>query len=143
MIKGNTHHTVIGTCKNGREGIEFIRDQKPDLVITDIRMNEMGGLEMLTKLREQQVEVLSIIISGYSEFEYARQAMRLGVEEYLLKPVSIDALQSALKKIENRIVENSLQIVKKPANYVREYFFGTEEEQKEAKQVIEKIFSRE
>ena len=40
MIKGNTHHTVIGTCKNGREGIEFIRDQKPDLVITDIRMNE-------------------------------------------------------------------------------------------------------
>ncbi|MCI9081227.1 MAG: response regulator [Lachnospiraceae bacterium] len=140
MIKGNTHHTVIGTCKNGREGIEFIRDQKPDLVITDIRMNEMGGLEMLTKLREQQVEVLSIIISGYSEFEYARQAMRLGVEEYLLKPVSIDALQSALKKIENRIVENSLQIVKKPANYVREYFFGTEEEQKEAKQVIEKIF---
>ena len=95
---------------------------------------------MLTRLREQGKQIYSIIISGYSEFEYARQAMRLGVEEYLLKPVSIDALQNALKKIENRIAENSLQIVKKPANYVREYFFGTEDEQKEAKQVIEKIF---
>jgi two-component system response regulator YesN len=112
MIRGNTHHTIIGTCKNGIEGIELIREKKPDLVITDIRMSGMGGLEMLTLLKEQGEEVLSIIISGYSEFEYARQAMRLGVGEYLLKPVSIDALGNALDKIEKRIEEKSLHVLK-------------------------------
>ena len=143
MIRGNTHHTIIGTCKNGIEGIELIREKKPDLIITDIRMSGMGGLEMLTLLKEQGEEVLSIIISGYSEFEYARQAMRLGVGEYLLKPVSIDALGNALDKIEKKIEEKSLHVLKKPENYVREYLFGTEKEQKDAKKAINKILPEE
>ena len=67
MINGNTSHTVIGTCKNGIEGISFIQEHQPDLVITDIRMNQMGGLEMLAKLKKLGIEPLSIVISGYSE----------------------------------------------------------------------------
>lgn len=139
MINGNTSHIVIGTCKNGLEGIDFIQENQPDLVITDIRMNQMGGLEMLAKLKELGVEPYSIVISGYSEFEYARNALRLGVEEYLLKPVSIDALQELLEKIEEKIAKSSLLIEKKPENYVREYFFGTGREQNEAEQVLRKI----
>lgn len=143
MISGTTSHTVIGTCKNGEEGILFIRDKKPDLVITDICMNGMGGLEMLSCLRDMGEKVFSIIISGYSEFEYARQAMRLGVSEYLLKPVSIDSLHEALNRIEGMLAESSLKNVKKPGNYLREYLFGTPQEQKEAKKVLGRIFPEE
>ena len=143
MINGNTSHTVIGTCKNGIEGISFIQEHQPDLVITDIRMNQMGGLEMLAKLKKLGIEPLSIVISGYSEFEYARDALRLGVEEYLLKPVSIDALQELLEKIEQKAAKSSIQMVKKPENYVREYFFGTGEEQKEALLALKKIIPEE
>lgn len=143
MISANTSHTVIGTCKNGVEGIVFIQENQPDLVITDIRMSQMGGLEMLTKLKYLGIEPLSIVISGYSEFEYARDALRLGVEEYLLKPVSIDALQELLEKMEQKVAKSSIQMIKKPENYVREYFFGTGEEQKEALQALKKIIPEE
>lgn len=143
MINGNTPHTVIGTCKNGMEGIAFIQENQPDLVITDIRMSQMGGLEMLAKLKDLGIEPLSIVISGYSEFEYARDALRLGVEEYLLKPVSIDALQELLEKMEQKAAKSSIQMVKKPENYVREYFFGTGEEQKEALRALKKIIPEE
>lgn len=143
MISANTPHTVIGTCKDGREGIAFIKENHPDLVITDIRMNEMSGLEMLESLKAQGVEIYSIVISGYAEFEYARKALSLQVEDYILKPVSIDALQGALEKIENKRTESQYQILKKPENYVREYFFGTEKEQEEAKQALKNIFKKE
>lgn len=143
MISANTAHTVIGTCKNGREGIDFIKENTPDLVITDIRMDGMSGLDMLASLKEQEIEVYSIIISGYAEFEYARKALSLGAEEYLLKPVSIDALQEALQRIEDKYIASTFQIMKKPENYVREYFFGTEEEQKEAQRALQNIFKEE
>lgn len=143
MISANTSHTVIGTCKDGMEGIAFIKEHRPDLVITDIRMNEMTGLEMLECLKDQGIEIYSIVISGYADFEYARKALSLQAEDYLLKPVSIDALQGALDRIENKHVESKFQILKKPENYVREYFFGTEEEQKEAKQALNGILKEE
>ncbi len=143
MISNSTSHTVIGTCKNGVEGIDFIKKNHPDLVITDIRMNEASGLEMLTQLKNQGEEFYSIIISGYSEFEYAREAIRLGTEEYLLKPVSIDALQSTLNGIEKKLIESKFQIVKRPENYVREYFFDTQKEQSEAKLILHRILPEE
>ena len=74
MINANTQHSVIGTCKSAMEGIAFVKENEPDLVITDIRMNGMNGLEMLEILQEQGVEIYSIIISGYADFEYARKA---------------------------------------------------------------------
>ncbi len=143
MISANTSHTVIGTCKDGLEGIAFIREHQPDLVITDIRMHKMNGLEMLERLRELGVQIYSIVISGYAEFEYARKALSLQAEDYLLKPVSIDALQKALDRIENKHVESRYHIVKKPESYVREYFFGTVEEQEEAKQALNGILKEE
>ncbi len=143
MIKKDTDHTVVRECKNGREGIEAIRSCGPDLVITDIRMNDMDGLEMLTALHDMGEKVCSIIISGYSEFEYARQAMRLGVEEYLLKPISIDVLQKTLARTERKLSEQRKRIVKQPGNYVREYFFGSDLEKREARQMLSVIFPEE
>jgi Response regulator containing CheY-like receiver domain and AraC-type DNA-binding domain len=143
MISAATEHTVIGACKNAMEGIAFIKENHPDLVITDIRMHGMDGLEMLENLKEQGVEIYSIIISGYAEFEYAKRALSVGAQEYLLKPVSVDALQETLERIENKHIESKFQFVKKPENYAREYFFGTKEEQSEAAKALKNIFKEE
>ncbi len=143
MIKKDTGHMVVAECRNGREGIEIIPACSPDLVITDIRMNDMDGLEMLTALRSMGERVPSIIISGYSEFEYARQAMRLGVEEYLLKPVSIDVLQETLQRIERKLSAQRKRMVKPPGSYMREYFFGSDSEKREAGRALSMIFPEE
>lgn len=89
---------VAGEAATGREGLAQIAALRPDIVITDIRMPDMDGLEML---REGQTlcPFQAIIISGYSEFDYAKQAIRLGVAEYLLKPVDVNELKSCLLRI--------------------------------------------
>lgn len=138
IINGNTLHTVAGKCKSGDEGIDLIKRVKPDCVITDIRMDGMTGLQMLSILHEEGAMPYSIIISGYSEFEYAREGIRLGVEEYLLKPISVDALEKALHKIEGKILENHNMFGSRLENYLRAYIFGTENEIGEAKRELQK-----
>ena len=89
----------IGEAENGVEGLELIRQEKPDIVITDIRMPDMDGLEMLDKAKQEGIKLKAIVLSAYSEFEYARTAIKLGVTEYLLKPISIDELFEALRHV--------------------------------------------
>lgn len=89
---------VIGEAANGQEGLEKIRETRPDIVIVDINMPILDGLLML----EQSIGEYgydAIIVSGYSEFEYAKKAITLGVTEYLLKPVNLGGLHDALMKI--------------------------------------------
>ena len=88
---------VVGEAANAREGMELIRKLQPDIVIVDIRMPGESGLELIEKMqRESHVEY--IILSGYGEFSYAQQAIRLGVRNYLLKPVDDDELLEAVRK---------------------------------------------
>lgn len=103
LIKINNKYEVVGQGKNGIEGLELIEATKPDLVITDIKMVKMDGLEMLTALRDMGIKVKTIILSAYSEFEYAQKAIFLDVSEYILKPISILDLSSALERIENQL----------------------------------------
>lgn len=94
------HYRVVGSAANGQEGLELICDKRPDVVITDIRMPQMDGLEMIGALTEQQIAAKYIIISAFSDFSYARKAMSFGVSEYLLKPLSMMDLKQALEKME-------------------------------------------
>ncbi len=103
MIESQTEHVVQGEAVNGEEGLEMILRFKPDLVITDVRMPKMDGLEMVKNLYEQNVPLHAVILSGYSEFEYARRAIRYGVDEYLLKPLDIDDIKTMLCKVEKKI----------------------------------------
>ena len=80
--------TSLGSSQNGIDAMEIILRQKPDIVITDIQMPGMTGLEMIEKASQQKLQTKFIVISGYREFEYAQQAIRFGVEDYLLKPIS-------------------------------------------------------
>lgn len=90
---------VVGEAENGYEGLKMIRDLTPDMVITDIRMPKMSGLEMVEKLREFHLDCRVVIISGYADFEYARKGISLGVSEYLLKPITIASVRELLKRM--------------------------------------------
>ena len=105
-------YEIVGTAKDGTEALPKIAETKPAVVITDIRMRDMDGLTLIQKMQEQDISALPVIISGYQEFEYAKQAMRLGVEDYLLKPVELNELAQCLeacrKKLESRYVHKNI-----------------------------------
>lgn len=96
---------VVGEAANGNDGLRQIQSLQPDIVITDIRMPFKDGLKMLEEsINTYQYQ--AIIMSGYSEFAYAQQAIRLNVKEYLLKPVDFSLLYKALQKITESLSAN-------------------------------------
>lgn len=103
LKKLNPVYQVVGKADNGREGLELIRRLRPDVIIVDIRMPDMDGLAMLKTLRKERLETKALIISAYSDFDYAREAMELGVLTYLLKPVRIGELKKALAGAEEEL----------------------------------------
>ena len=88
---------IAAVCRNGLEAYEAILDESPDLVLTDIRMPGMSGLEMIERLRSAKSDLSFIILSGYRDFEYARQAIALGVTQYLTKPLDEKSLWEAVE----------------------------------------------
>ncbi len=109
LKKLNPSYELAGKAADGIEGLEVIRHVKPDLIIMDIRMPDMDGLTMLKKLREEGVASKALILSAYSDFSYAKQAMELGVSTYLLKPVKIQELKKVLKQMEEEVQEKNHQ----------------------------------
>ena len=93
---------IAGEAGDGITALEMVRQLKPDVVITDIRMPGMNGMDLIRHVREEQIPVEFVIISGYSEFEYARSAIQYGVSDYLLKPIKKDELNDVLAKLEAR-----------------------------------------
>lgn len=90
---------VIGEANNGVTALEEIEDKKPDVLFTDIRMPGLNGLELLEEIREKNLSVNVVLISGYAEFEYAQSALRLGGFDYLLKPVEQKHLNAVLMRL--------------------------------------------
>ncbi|GIO85448.1 hypothetical protein J25TS5_23800 [Paenibacillus faecis] len=90
---------VVGEAYDGMEALRLVQEHGVDLVLSDIRMEGMDGLQLAKCLKERFPEVRVIMISGYEDFDYARQAIRLGVSDYLLKPVEIDELTEVVKKV--------------------------------------------
>lgn len=97
------NYQIIGTAENGKEGLEKIRSLKPDLVVTDIRMPEINGIEMIRQARKEDIDCECIILSGHSDFSYAQEAIELGMLSYLLKPIDEDELIRSLSKISDEI----------------------------------------
>ncbi len=90
IIHRFTDYEIVGVADDGIEGLELVLKMKPDLVISDIKMPGLDGLGMLEKIKEKQMDVQAVLLTGYSQFEYARKALRLQVVEYILKPLEID-----------------------------------------------------
>lgn len=94
---------VVGEVGNGEEAWDFIQEQWPSIVITDIMMPHKNGLWLSEKIFEANLPLVTIIISGYDNFQYAKQVMRYGITEYLLKPVDEEELHGALKRSVKRL----------------------------------------
>ncbi len=99
---------LCGEASDGFEALELAANLRPDIVITDVRMPEMSGLELIRRLREFLPDIQSVIISGYNEFEYAKSAIELGSCGYVLKPVRKEELNQVIKKAIDNIAQNNL-----------------------------------
>ncbi len=91
--------TIAGTAADGTEGLRVIRETDADIVIADICMSEMNGLDMLEQLRKQDYHGRVIILSGYQSFEYAQRSIDLKVEKYLTKPINREKLEAVIEQI--------------------------------------------
>ena len=101
----DSDYTLVGEAPDGEVALPMIRDTNPDILITDIRMPFMDGMELCRIVRSQMPWIGVIILSGYDEFEYARQGIQLGVKEYLLKPITSGDLMLALDRVSLQLAE--------------------------------------
>ena len=104
-----TPYTLVGEAPDGEMALPMIRDTNPDIVITDIKMPFMDGIELCRELRTRMPWIGIIVLSGYDEFEYARQCIQLGVKEYLLKPINAEELKEVLDKVSRQLQEERKQ----------------------------------
>lgn len=99
---------ICGTASNGKEGLQLIKQLLPDLVITDVNMPLMNGLEMVSAWQQEETKHIKFaILSGYSEFEYAKTAIRYGINHYLMKPLFEEEAVEELKKIYRELDQES------------------------------------
>jgi two-component system, response regulator YesN len=99
---------VIEEASNGQQALSMIRELRPDLVVTDIRMPVLDGLELIKKATEEGLPSKFIIISGYSDFKYAQSAVRFGVHDFILKPIDKDEMEETLKILSKSLVEQKI-----------------------------------
>ncbi|PZD97513.1 two-component system response regulator [Paenibacillus sambharensis] len=90
---------VAATAANGEEALGYIRQHPVDILLTDIRMPKLGGLDLIAEARQLQPELKVVLISGYNDFEYTRRALSLQVFDYLLKPVEKGQLMEVMERV--------------------------------------------
>ncbi|MBE0601724.1 MAG: response regulator, partial [Firmicutes bacterium] len=101
--------TVCGECKSAAEALELLPSAKPDLILTDIRMPGMGGLEFLSAARQAGFDGQYVIVSGYSDFQYAKKALQLGVAGYLLKPIEPADASAVLAHVRKKLIDRETE----------------------------------
>jgi len=100
--------SVIGEASNGGEGLELCKSLMPQVVITDIKMPQLNGLDFIKNVRALGIQCEFIILSGYGDFVFAQEAIRYGVIEYLLKPIKTEQLYMTLQKVKNKLYERQV-----------------------------------
>lgn len=120
---------VVGTAMDGREAVEKARELKPDIVIMDINLPKLNGLEAIRAIQEiapAEHPSYMIVVTGYDEFSYCQEALRLRVSDFLLKPIDFDAFGEVIEGVVKKVMENpNRQVVlsdtlKKIVDYVNE-----------------------
>ena len=97
--------TLIGSAENGLEALNIILDESPEIVMTDIRMPGLSGLDLIRQIHNLNQDTQFIILSGYEEFEYAKEAMRYGIRHYLLKPCNEEQIIDAILSVKSDICQ--------------------------------------
>lgn len=92
---------IIGTATNGNEALEMLTQFHVDILLTDIRMPGISGLELIERCRSQFPDLMLVLLTGHDEFEYAQKAIKLGADDFLLKPTNVDELEATMRSITN------------------------------------------
>ena len=92
-------YQIAGTANDGERALQLIEEEKPDVLMTDIRMPGVDGMELIRRAKEKRPDLVFIVVSGYRQFEYAQTALKYGVTDYLLKPVNAEELTQLLIRI--------------------------------------------
>ena len=95
----------VGEASDGELAYPLIQKSRPDILITDIQMPFMDGLELSRLVKQEQPGIKIIVLTGYDEFEYAKEGIRIGITDYLLKPIASAKLLEAVKKVGELVVE--------------------------------------
>ena len=133
-------HEICGEAVDGEQGYRLALAHKPDLIFVDIELPKMNGLKMIEKLLDHQFNAAFVILSGYAEFEYAQQAIRYGVCEYLLKPITYDKLIHVLENIEKwEKAANNRQKKQIPADELLLSILSDRNDAKEAMNLLKDI----
>lgn len=113
---------VIAEAEDGDTGLKQILAYKPDITISDVKMPGMTGIQMISSARQEGFNGKFIILTGYSDFTYAKEAISLGVDDFILKPVDEDELINALKKISEKIISqrNDANTLKRSNEFINE-----------------------
>ncbi|MFR4429207.1 MAG: response regulator [Blautia faecis] len=94
---------LVGDCENGKQAADFVKSHPVDIVLTDILMPYMDGMELSHFLHDNYPEIVIVIFSGFGEFEYAKKAIQYNVSEYMLKPVTAMELREVIGKMKEKV----------------------------------------
>lgn len=123
---------IVGMAEDGEEALEIVAKTRPDVVITDIKMPFVDGLEFIARIKPERPDLCIIIISGHDEFNYAQKALKLGAYDYILKPIDLDYLKVLLQSLQKDFAdrkkkENEIYDLKERLSenlpLLREHFF--------------------
>lgn len=111
-------------ASNGKQALNVLRSENIDLLLTDIKMPHMDGLELSKRAKEENEELQIVIFSGYNDFTFAQEAIRYGVKEYVLKPVDPDIFHETIGKIKQEIEKNKNNKIRsqKEQDFLQQYF---------------------
>ena len=149
LVEGLEEWTVAGSFEEAAAAMEYLKGGQADVIITDIKMPRMSGLDLIYKIREVNAEVDVIIVSGYTNFSYAQRAIELGVTRYLTKPTNplelIDTLRQIEKKL-GRTLKTGPARDKQPGNQLiakaQEYIASNYNRKITLKDVADELFKR-
>lgn len=110
LLKDQSEYSIIADVADGCEAAEKAAELQPEIIIMDVKMPRMDGLEALEQIRAVSPNSKTIILSGYSSFEYAQRALKLGACDYLLKPVALEELLAVLQRARHRILQEKKQL---------------------------------
>ncbi|TBL75690.1 response regulator transcription factor [Paenibacillus thalictri] len=97
--------TIVGQLGNGAEALHYMEQNPVDVMLCDIKMPEMSGIELTKQLSERKIAVRTVLLSAYREFEYARQAMQYGVKHYMVKPAKYNDIVQVFSELKSELDE--------------------------------------
>lgn len=142
ILRSGVPIQMIMECNNGLMALEILKEQQVDVMFTDIRMPKMDGIALVKEMQQLPYQPITVVVSGYDDFSYAVEMMRMGVREYILKPVDREQIVAIMKRLEEEFIQRKEeQEAKRQISYQQlRYLCMKESHSQEEKEIICKRF---